>query len=130
MRIHCPLPFLRKLKSVGRPARFLLFLREKFVVRRQLKRFRKNRNCSLAQESIHLAAVTLVHGRFDTKSFRYKVVSIQNTILERTQTSVVNKANPYLREPPHVSKLSTQWEHVNETKFWFGLFIENRDLYK
>ena len=59
MRIHCPLPFLRKLKSVGRPARFLLFLREKFVVRRQLKRFRKNRNCSLAQESIHLAAVTL-----------------------------------------------------------------------
>ena len=59
MGIHCPLPFLRKLKSVGRPARFLLFLREKFVVRRQLKRFRKNRNCSLAQESIHLAAVTL-----------------------------------------------------------------------
>ena len=51
--------FLRKLKSVGRPARLLLFLREKFVVRRQLRRFRKNRNCSLAQESIHLAAVTL-----------------------------------------------------------------------
>ena len=59
MGIHCLLPFLRKLKSVGRPARLLLFLREKFVVRRQLKRFRKNRNCSLAQESIHLAAVTL-----------------------------------------------------------------------
>ena len=59
MGIHCPLPFLRKLKIVGRPVRFLLFLREKFVVRRQLKRFRKNRNCSLAQESIHLAAVTL-----------------------------------------------------------------------
>ena len=59
MGIHCLLPFLPKLKSVGRPARLLLFLREKFDVRRQLKRFRKNRNCSLAQESIHLAAVTL-----------------------------------------------------------------------
>ena len=59
MGIHCLLPFLRKLKSVGRPARLLLFLRDKFVVRRQLKRFRENRNCSLAQESIHLAAVTL-----------------------------------------------------------------------
>ena len=59
MRIHNLLPFLRKLKSVCRPARLLLFLRDKFVVRRQLKRFRKNRNCSLAQESIHLAAVTL-----------------------------------------------------------------------
>ena len=59
MGIHCLLPFLRKLKSVGRPARLLLFLRDKFVVRRQLTRFRKNRNCSLAQESIHLAAVTL-----------------------------------------------------------------------
>ena len=59
MGIHCLLPFVRKLKSVGRPARLLLFLRDKFVVRRQLKRFRKNRNCSLAQESIHLAAVTL-----------------------------------------------------------------------
>ena len=52
------LPFLRKLKSVWRPARLLLFLRDKFVVRRHLKRFRKNRDCSLAQESIHLAAVT------------------------------------------------------------------------
>ena len=60
MRIHCLLPFLRQLKSVGRPARLLLFLREKFVVRRQLKRFRENRNCRLAQESIHLAAVTLI----------------------------------------------------------------------
>ena len=59
MGIHCLLPFPRKLKSVGRPARLLLFLRDKFVFRRQLKRFRKNRNCSLAQESIHLAAVTL-----------------------------------------------------------------------
>ena len=57
--IHCLLPFLRKLKGVGRPKRLLLFLRDKLVVRRQLKRFRKNRNCSLAQESIHLAAVTL-----------------------------------------------------------------------
>ena len=59
MGIHCLLPFLPKLKIIGRPARLLLFLRDKFVVRRQLKRFRKNRNCSLAQESIHLAAVTL-----------------------------------------------------------------------
>ena len=38
--------------------RLLLFLRDKFVVRRQLKTFRKNRNCSLARESIHLAAVS------------------------------------------------------------------------
>ena len=59
MGIHCLLPFLRKLKSVCRPARHLLFLRDKFVVRRRLKRLRKNRNCSHAQESIHLAAVTL-----------------------------------------------------------------------
>ena len=51
--------FLPKLESVRRPARLLLFPRDKFVVRRQLKRLRKNRNCSLAQESIHLAAVTL-----------------------------------------------------------------------
>ena len=62
MGIHCLWPFPRKLKSVGRPARLLLFLRDKFVVRRQLKRFRKNRNCSLAQESTHLAAVTLTAG--------------------------------------------------------------------
>ena len=53
------LPFLRKFKSVFRPARLTLFLRDKFLVRRQLKRFRKNRNCSFAEESIHLAAVTL-----------------------------------------------------------------------
>ena len=59
MGIHCLLPFLRKLKSVCGPARLLLSLRDKFVVRRQLKRFRKNRNCGLSQESIHLAAVTL-----------------------------------------------------------------------
>ena len=59
MRIHCLLPFLQELKSICGPARLLLFLRDKLVVRRQLKRFRKNRNCSLAQESIHLAAVTL-----------------------------------------------------------------------
>ena len=58
MGIHCLLPFLRKLKSVCGPVRLLLFLRDKFVVRRQLKRFRKNQNCSLAQESIHLAVVT------------------------------------------------------------------------
>ena len=58
------LPFLRKLKSVGRPAQLLLFLRDKLVVRRQLKRFRKNRNCSLGQESIHLAAVTLTADGF------------------------------------------------------------------
>ena len=67
-----PVAIPSKVKSVGRPARLLLFLRDKFDVRRQLKRFRKNRNFSLAQESIHLVAVTLVHGRFDTKSFRYK----------------------------------------------------------
>ena len=58
MRIHCLLPFLRKFRSVFRPARLTLFL-HKFLVRRQLKRFRKNRNCSFAEESIHLAAVTL-----------------------------------------------------------------------
>ena len=66
---------------------------------------------------------------------RYKltllqVVPRQNTILERTQTSVVNKTNTYLREPPHVPKPPTQWEHANETKFWLSLFIENRDSYK
>ena len=58
MEIHCLLPFLRKLKSVCGPVRLLFFLRDKFVVRRQLKRFRKNRNCGLARESIHLAAVS------------------------------------------------------------------------
>ena len=58
MEIHCLLQFLRKLKSVCGPVRLLLFLRDKFVVRRQLKTFRKNRNCSLARESIHLAAVS------------------------------------------------------------------------
>ena len=36
----------------------LFVLRDKFVVRRLLKTFRKNRNCSLAPESIHLAAVS------------------------------------------------------------------------
>ena len=66
---------------------------------------------------------------------RYKltllqVVPRQNTILERTQTSVVNKTNTHLREPPHVPKPPTQWERANETKFWLSLFIENRDLYK
>ena len=37
MRIHCLLPFLQELKSICGPARLLLFLRDKFVVRRQLK---------------------------------------------------------------------------------------------
>ena len=37
----------------------MLFLCDKFVVRKQLKRFRMNPNCSLAQESIHLVTVTL-----------------------------------------------------------------------
>ena len=65
--------------------------------------------------------VVSIQSRFDTsrfdanrskfvtnvKSIRYKltllqIVSIPNTILERTQTFVVNKTNPYLREPPHV----------------------------
>ena len=55
MEIHCLLQFLRKLKSVCGPVRLLLFLRDKFVVSRQL---RKNRNCSLARESIPLAAVS------------------------------------------------------------------------
>ena len=53
------LPFFWKLKSVDRPVQLLLFLHDKFVVRRQLKRFRKNWNCSLGQESIHLVSVTL-----------------------------------------------------------------------
>ena len=57
MEIHCLMQFLRKLKSVCGPVRLLLFIRDKFVVRRQLKTFRKNRNCNLARESIHLAAV-------------------------------------------------------------------------
>ena len=56
MVIHCLLPFLRKLNSVCGPTRLLSFLRDKFVIRKQLRRFRKNRNCSLAQESIHLTA--------------------------------------------------------------------------
>ena len=47
-----------KVKSVCGPGRPLLFLLDIFVVRRQLKRFRKNRNCSLARESIYLTAVT------------------------------------------------------------------------
>ena len=90
-----------------------------------------------------------VHGRFDTRRFgtnrsrfvahvkliRYKltlfqVVPRQNTTLERTQTSVVNKTNTYLHDPPHVPKPPTQWEHANETKFWLSVFIENRYLYK
>ena len=58
MGIHCLLPFLRKLKSICGPVQLLLFLRDKFVARRRLKRFRKNRNCSHARESIHLVAVT------------------------------------------------------------------------
>ena len=94
---------------------------------------------------------TLESGRFDTKSFRYKLTllfkSFQYRILhyiyltkrtfkdiltrlpERTQTSVVNKTNPYLCEPPHIPKSLTHWEHANETKFWLSLFIENRDLF-
>ena len=47
-----------KVKKCLRACGLLLFLLDKFVVRRQLKRFRKNRNCSLARESIHLAAVS------------------------------------------------------------------------
>ena len=58
MEIHCLLPLLGKLKSVCGPVRLLLFLLDIFVVRRQSKRFRKNRNCSLARESIYLTAVT------------------------------------------------------------------------
>ena len=51
MGIHRLLLFLRKLKSVCGPARLLLFLRDKLVVRRQLKTFRKNRNCTLRPNS-------------------------------------------------------------------------------
>ena len=59
-RIHCLLPFLRKLKSVCEGVRLLLFLRHKFRRRKiKLKRLKKNRNCSLSCLSIHLAAVTL-----------------------------------------------------------------------
>ena len=47
-----------KVKKCLRACGLLLFLLDKFVVRRQLKRFRKNRNCSLARESIYLTAVT------------------------------------------------------------------------
>ena len=57
-------------ESVCGPTGLLLFVRDKFIVRRQLKRFRKNRNCSLTQESIHLAAVTLTaDGRVDNIKF-------------------------------------------------------------
>ena len=59
MGIQCLLQFIRKLKSVCGTKRLLLFLCDKFVVRKQLKRFRMNPNCSLAQESIHLVTVTL-----------------------------------------------------------------------
>ena len=59
MGIHCLLPFFRKLKSVCGPMRLLLFLRDKFVATRRLKRFRKNRNCSHVLESVHLAAFTI-----------------------------------------------------------------------
>ena len=47
-----------KVKKCLRACGLLLFLLDKFVVRRQLKRFRKNRNCSLARESIYLTAAT------------------------------------------------------------------------
>ena len=53
MVIHCLLPFLRKLNSVCGPTRLLLFLSQKFVIWKQLRRFRKNRNCSLAQEFVN-----------------------------------------------------------------------------
>ena len=57
-------------ESVCGPTGLLLFVRDKFIVRRQLKRLRKNRNCSLTQESIHLAAVTLTaDGRVDNIKF-------------------------------------------------------------
>ena len=118
MGIHCLLPFLPKLKTFGRPARLLSFCGAIEEIQKESKLQPCPRIYSFGSSYT------------GSRSFRYKVVSIQNTILERTQTSVVNKANPYLREPPHVSKPPTQWEHVNETKFWFGLFIENRDLYK
>ena len=39
---------LSKVKSVYGPVLLLSFLRDEFALRRQLTRFRKNRNCSLA----------------------------------------------------------------------------------
>ena len=42
------LPCLQKLKCVCGPARFLLFLRDKFVFMGQLRRFRKSKKFSLA----------------------------------------------------------------------------------
>ena len=59
MEIHCLLLLLRELKSVCGPVRLLLFLLGEFVVRRQLERFRNNRNCNLAW-NLHLAVVTLL----------------------------------------------------------------------
>ena len=67
MGIHCLLPFF---ESVCGPVWLQWFVCDKFVVRRQPKRFRKNQNCSLAQESIHLAAVTLTaDGRVNNIKF-------------------------------------------------------------
>ena len=132
---------------------FLQFLREKFpdmTITPKLHMLEEHICPFLRQWHMGLGfTVVSIQSRFNTsrfdtnrskfvtnvKSIRYKltslqIVSIQNTILERTQTSVVNKTNPYLREPPHVPKPPTQWEHVNETKFCFVLFIENRDLFK
>ena len=65
----------------SRTSGLLLFLRDKFVIRRQLKRFRKNRNCSLARESIHLAAVTLTNGEssLDTQTHSKEVATFLYT---------------------------------------------------
>ena len=110
---------------------FLQFLREKFpdmTITPKLHMLEEHICPFLRQWHMGLGfMVVSIQSRFDTsrfdtnrskfvtnvKSIRYKltslqIVSIQNTILERTQTSVVNKTNPYLREPPHVPKPPTQ----------------------
>ena len=69
MEIHYLLPFLRKCL----PSCATVVIRPcKFVVMRQLKSFKKNRNCSLAQESNHLGAVTFTA---DGRVFNIKFAS-------------------------------------------------------
>ena len=128
MGIYCLLPFLQKLKSVCGPARLLLFLRDKFVVRRQLKRFRKNRNCSLAQESIHLAAVTLTaDGRVNNIKFASyltgnRPLTCKRIILQRDSDllihelffmSYTSKRKYRIRERKSLTPLQTKFVALN-----------------
>ena len=92
----------------------------------------------------HWNPVVSIQSRFDTNSrysssrfnteyytiYKWPNEPSKTYLLERTQTSVVNKTNSYLREPPHVPKPPTQWEHANETKFSLSLFKENTAFYK